>query len=92
MQKHYSRLLRDDSIATNDKKLGVALVGMGGYASRQLAPALQETSLCELTAIVTGTPAKAEEWQNRHPHLQGHVYDYDNFDRIANDEAVDIVA
>jgi len=74
-----------------NEKLGVALVGMGGYASRQLAPALEETSLCRLSAIVTGTPSKAADWQSRHPHLVGHVYDYDNFDEIANDDAVDIV-
>ena len=40
--------------------LGVALVGLGNYATNQLAPALQETEQCRLTGIVTGTPAKAE--------------------------------
>jgi hypothetical protein len=40
------------------KKLGVALVGLGQYSEEQLAPALQQTKLCKLTAIVTGTPKK----------------------------------
>ena len=31
-----------------DKKLGVALVGLGSYATGQLAPALLETSYCYL--------------------------------------------
>ena len=48
---------------TGDKKLGVALVGLGNYATYELAPALQETSLCYLNGIVTGTPAKTERWK-----------------------------
>lgn len=47
--------------ADNKNKIpGVALVGLGGYATGQLAPALQETRLCRLTGIVTGTSAKEE--------------------------------
>ena len=45
-------------VFSGDKKLGIALVGLGNYATHQLAPALQETSLCYLNRIVTGTPAK----------------------------------
>src|SRR4051812_48408362 len=41
-----------------DKKLGVALVGLGGYATDQLAPALENTLRCKLTGIVTGSPDK----------------------------------
>ena len=41
-------------IPNPQKKLGVALVGLGNYSTRQLAPALQETHYCELRGIVTG--------------------------------------
>ena len=51
-------------VFSGDKKLGVALVGLGNYATNQLAPALQETSHCYLNGIVTGTPAKAEKWKS----------------------------
>ena len=37
-------------------KLGIALVGLGGYSNGQLTPALQETQYCYLAGIVTGTP------------------------------------
>ena len=47
-------------------KLGVALVGLGSYAKNQLAVALEKTSNCYLAAIVTGTPAKAEEWSKKY--------------------------
>ena len=38
------------------RKLGIALVGLGSYSTYQLAPALQQTQYCRLTGIVTGTP------------------------------------
>ena len=52
------------SAPTNDngKKLGVALVGLGGYSTGQLGPALQETKNCYLAGIVTGTPSKEKVW------------------------------
>ena len=48
------------------KKLGVALVGLGGYSSGVLAPALQMTQHCYLAGIVTGTPDKIPTWQQRY--------------------------
>ena len=75
----------------DDEPLGVALVGLGNYATNQLAPALEHTQRCRLAGIVTGTPSKAAAWTQRHPHLEGHVYDYETFDRIVDDEAIDIV-
>lgn len=75
----------------DEDKLGIALVGMGGYSTRQLAPALEETGLCRLAAIVTGTPAKADRWRQSHPHLEGHIYDYDTYERMADDDSIDIV-
>ena len=48
---------------SEDKKLGVALVGLGNYATRQLAPALLQSKYCKLSGIVTGTPEKEGKWQ-----------------------------
>ena len=49
-----------------NKKLGIALVGLGEYATGQLAPALQQTEHCYLSAIVTGSPAKSGGHQLLH--------------------------
>src|SRR5450631_3427749 len=65
------------------KKLGVALVGLGSYAKNQLAVALEKTSNCYLAAIVTGTPAKAEEWSKKYNLDKKNIYNYQNFDEIA---------
>lgn len=59
--------------------LGVALIGLGGYSRDLLAPALQITRHCRLAGIVTGTPAKAEEWQRRYAIPDRNVYDQRGF-------------
>ncbi len=75
----------------DDEKLGVALMGMGNYATNQLAPALEVSKMCKLAGIVTGTPSKAADWLQRKPALKDHIYDYSTFDQIANDDSIDIV-
>ncbi len=77
--------------AQEEKKLGVALVGLGNYSSTVLSKALAETKLCNLSAIVTGTPAKAKEWSNKYNIPSKNIYNYNNFDDIANNKDVDIV-
>ncbi len=74
-----------------DKKLGIALVGLGSYATYQLAPALQQTKLCRLTGIVTGTPAKAERWAKEYNIPAKNIYNYENYDTIADNPDIDII-
>ena len=73
------------------KKLGVALVGLGNYSTHQLAPALQLTDLCKLTAIVTGSPEKASKWANQYDIPHKNIYNYKTFDQIKDNGEVDIV-
>ncbi len=73
------------------EKLGVALVGLGAYSTYQLAPALQDTQFCYLAGIVTGTPAKEGIWAQKYNIPKTNIYNYDNFDTIANNPAIDIV-
>ncbi len=79
--------------ATRPKKdkLGIALVGLGYYSTDLLAPALQLTKNCELMGIVTGTPSKAETWQKKHNLKDKNIYNYQNFDQIANNPDIDVV-
>jgi glucose-fructose oxidoreductase len=73
------------------RKLGIAMLGLGGYAGGQLAPALRETKLCQLTAVVTGHPEKGEKWANDYNLKKENIYSYETFDRIADNKDVDIV-
>jgi predicted dehydrogenase len=79
------------SSAKPGKKLGIALVGLGGYSSGQLAPALQQTQHCYLAGIVTGTPAKATEWSKKYKIPAKNIYNYENFDSIKDNPDIDIV-
>ena len=74
-----------------NRKLGIALVGLGNYSSGQLAPALQETEHCYLAGIVTGTPSKAEEWKERYNIPEKNVYNYETFDQISQNPDIDII-
>jgi glucose-fructose oxidoreductase len=75
----------------NKKGLGIALVGLGSYSEFQLATSLQETEYCHLAAIVTGSPEKEEKWSKKYDISKDHIYNYENFDNIASDSAVDII-
>ncbi|PTY08434.1 glucose-fructose oxidoreductase [Opitutaceae bacterium EW11] len=87
-----SLLAEEPKSPSNDKrKLGIALLGLGGYSTGQLAPALHETRHCRLAGVVTGTPAKAERWKRQYNLPASCVYNYENFDRIADNPEIDIV-
>ena len=73
------------------RKLGVALVGLGNYSHTMLGPALQQTKNCYLAGIVTGTPSKAESWSRKHNIPEKNIYNYDNYDDIANNDDIDII-
>lgn len=80
--------------ATTDnkaKKLGVALVGLGLYSTYELAPSLQETQCCRLAGIVTGSPEKENDWAEKYKIPKSNIYNYDNFDKIIDNDDIDIV-
>src|SRR6478609_8839872 len=83
--------LGNDMNIQDQKKLGIALVGLGSYAKNQLAVALEKTDNCYLAGIVTGTPSKAEEWSKKYNIPQANIYNYQNFDEIAKNKDIDIV-
>ena len=74
-----------------ERKLGIALVGLGKYSTGQLAPALQQTQHCRLAGIVTGTPAKAAQWKQQYKLSDKSIYDDKTFDRMIDNPDIDIV-
>ncbi|MEM6646633.1 MAG: Gfo/Idh/MocA family oxidoreductase [Bacteroidota bacterium] len=78
-------------IPRRKQKLGVALVGLGGYSRGRLGPGLEMTEHCELRGIVTGSPEKIPVWQERYGIPDANVYNYDNLDEIANNDDIDVV-
>ncbi|MBC3784701.1 Gfo/Idh/MocA family protein [Spirosoma utsteinense] len=75
----------------SERKLGIALVGLGKYSEGELAPALEKTTNCRLAGIVTGSPDKADTWKKKYDLPDKNVYDYKNFDKIVDNPDIDIV-
>ena len=73
------------------ERLGIALVGLGYYSTDLLAPALQQTKNCYLAGTVTGTPSKAESWKAKHNIPEKNIYNYQNFDQVANNDEIDVI-
>ncbi|MFH6604023.1 Gfo/Idh/MocA family protein [Maribacter algicola] len=73
------------------EKLGIALVGLGYYSADLLAPALLLTQHCELKGIVTGSPEKIPVWKTKYGIADKNIYNYQNFDEIANNVDIDVV-
>ena len=73
------------------RKIGIALVGLGRLSEGQLAPALQKTSLCRLTGLVSGKPEKAKAWAEKYGVPEKNIYNYENFDRVADNPDIDVI-
>ena len=74
-----------------NNKLGIALAGLGDYATHQLAPAFTQTEHCYLAGIFTGSPLKAAAWQKEYRIPQQNIYSYENFDLIKYNPEIDII-
>lgn len=77
--------------AKRKDKLGVALVGLGSLSTNQIAPALEKTGHCQLAGIVSGTPEKRTKWAKQYGLPESSIYDYESFDKIADNDAIDII-
>ena len=79
------------ALGRGQRRIGVALAGLGHYSRDLLAPALQLTRHCRLAGLVTGSPDKLPEWQGRYGIPDRNVYSYDDLHRIADDPDIDVV-
>jgi predicted dehydrogenase len=74
-----------------DRKLGVALLGLGRYSTNELGPALLKTQLCYLAGVVTGHREKAEQWATTYNLKKQNIYSYENLDQIADNPEIQII-
>ena len=78
-------------LASRERPLGVVLVGLGKYSTRQLGPALKQTTFCKLVGVVTGSKTKGEQWAQEYGFPLTNVYGYDNMHQMADNRDIDIV-
>jgi glucose-fructose oxidoreductase len=73
------------------KKLGVALLGLGSYATNQLGPALRKTEHCQLTGVVTGDRKKGRNWAREYGFPERNIFSYDTIAQLAGNPDIDVV-
>src|SRR6056297_2053434 len=73
------------------KKLGWAVVGLGQLALGQIMPAFGLCDLSEPKALVSGHPDKAKTVANAYGVAKDAIYNYENYEQIANDDRIDVV-
>ncbi len=73
------------------KRLGIAVVGLGALALENIIPGFAEAKSVRLVALVSGEPDKARLVAAQYGVPENNLYDYNNFDRIKDNPAIDIV-
>jgi predicted dehydrogenase len=82
---------KTQDLPAQERKLGIALVGLGTYSEKQLAPALKETTYCYFAGVVSGSAEKREKWRVQYNLKENNLYSYENFDEIRSNMDIDIV-
>ena len=70
--------------------LRVAIMGLGSYGTR-VAEAMRDCRMAKLVGVISGTPSKIKDWQNKYNIPDKNCYNYENFDNIKNNPDIDAV-
>ncbi|MGJ8697919.1 MAG: Gfo/Idh/MocA family protein [Verrucomicrobiaceae bacterium] len=76
---------------SDPRPLGLAILGLGDYATTRIAPALTKTRHVKLTGLITGSPDKLPGWQGKYKIPDENVYTYDDLEKIADNKDIDVV-
>jgi len=74
-----------------DRKVGIAIVGIGKLTVGEIMPAFAQCIKCEPVALVSGDRDKARAVAAAYGVDEGAVYDYDGYDAIRDNPAIDAV-
>lgn len=84
-----SNLFANHSVAEGPV-LRVAIMGLGSYANR-VADAMKDSKRTKVAGVISGTPQKIKDWQQRFSIPDKNCYNYENFDRIRDNKDIDAV-
>ncbi|QBE61672.1 Gfo/Idh/MocA family protein [Pseudoduganella lutea] len=76
---------------TAGRKVGYAIVGLGGYGLGQIIPQFKNCEHSRLVALVSGDPAKAKRVAAQYGVPESGIYNYENYDSIRDNPDIDIV-
>ena len=75
---------------TAARKTGYCVIGLGRIASHFM-PGVRNTTNSQITALVSGHRDKAERIAAEYGVPQASIYNYENFDEVAHNPAIDAV-
>jgi predicted dehydrogenase len=73
------------------KRIGFAIVGLGRFGQGQLLRSLPDCKIARPAALVSGHPDKAKDLAQKYGIKESSIYNYENFDKIADNPEVDVV-
>jgi predicted dehydrogenase len=76
---------------TATSKIGWAIVGLGQLALEEIMPAFRECKVSRPVALVSGHPDKAKQIAKAYGINSEAIYDYENYDRLAENKEVDAI-
>lgn len=71
--------------------VGIAIVGLGGYALNQIMPRIEQAQRAHISALVSGNPEKLAQVGDAYGVPPDARYSYEDFDRIAADDRTDAI-
>jgi glucose-fructose oxidoreductase len=81
----------DEATKGGERKLGVALMGLGLYSRGELGPALRKTKNCRFAGVVTGSHAKGVHWSQQYGFPEKNIWNYDTMQELVGNPDIDIV-
>jgi len=74
-----------------NKKVGWAILGLGGYALNQILPNMKFCQHGAPVALISGSPDKAKATAAAYGIKESMIFNYDNMDRIKDVAEIDVV-
>lgn len=75
---------------SDTKTLRVAIMGLGNYGTR-VAEAMQSCTRARLVGVISGTPSKILNWQNKYSIDPKNCYNYETYHQIKDNSDIDAV-
>jgi predicted dehydrogenase len=79
------------ALAAPERKVGYAIVGLGGYGLGIIAPQFRNCQHSRLVALVSGDAAKAKRVAAEYGVPERNIYNYQNYDSIRDNPDIDVV-
>lgn len=74
-----------------EDSVGIAIIGLGGYALNQIMPRIEQAERTHISALVSGNPAKLAQVGDAYGVPADARYSYAEFDKIAADDRTQAV-